>query len=269
MRYAPKRSIRMNKFLIIPKAAEIEKSLELAREYDLGFEFNDFFLPDMLDDPLRTEERIAFYRKWELPETLTSHGAFFDVIIFSYDRRIREVSQMRVRQSVDIARRIVAKGVVFHTNYQHEFLAAGNYRRDWLDSNEKFWRETAENNADIEIYIENMCDRSPELITELARRLSGVPNFGLCFDYAHACVYGSDIDNWAKSVAPYTKHLHINDNDLKDDLHLAVGSGKIDWERFKAHLSEYFPNQSVLIETSDISAQRRSAEFLRKLGALS
>ena len=114
-----------------------------------------------------------------------------------------------------------------------------------------------------------MCDRSPELITELARRLSGVPNFGLCFDYAHACVYGNDIDNWAKSVAPYTKHLHINDNDLKDDLHLAVGSGKIDWERFKVHLSEYFPNQSVLIETSDISAQRRSAEFLRKLGALS
>lgn len=258
----------MNKLLIIPRAAEIEKSLELAREYGFGFEFNDFFIPDMLDDPLRVDERIGFYKKWELPETLTSHGAFFDVIIHSTDRRIRKTSELRIQQSIDAARKIGAKSLIFHTNYQNEFLSTQLYRDGWLNTNEGFWRKTAEENLDLNFYMENMCDCSPRLITELAKRLSDIPNFGICLDYAHATIYGDNIDEWVKSVAPYTKHLHINDNDLKNDLHLAVGDGKINWERFKAHLSEYFPTQTVLIETSEIANQRRSAEFLKKLGIL-
>lgn len=256
----------MNKFLIIPRAAEIEKSIGLAREYGLGFEFNDFFIPDMLDDPLRLEERISFYKRWELPATLTSHGAFFDVVIHSTDRRIRKVSELRVQQSIEAARRVGAKTVIFHTNYQHEFLSTQSYRDGWLNTNEGFWREKAGENPDICFCMENMCDRSPEMLTELAERLSDVPNFGICLDYAHATIYGSDIDEWVRTTAPYTRHLHINDNDLKDDLHLAVGDGKIDWERFKAHLTEFFPTQTVLIETSDLDAQRRSAEFLEQLG---
>lgn len=258
----------MNKFLIIPRAAEIEKSIELAEEYGFGFEFNDFFIPDMLDDPLRTDERINRYKSWKLPEALTSHGAFFDVIIFSTDRKIRKVSELRIQQSIDAARKIGAKSVIFHTNYQHEFLSSQIYRDGWLNTNEGFWRKTAEENPDLNFYMENMCDRSPIMITELAKRLADVSNFGICLDYAHATIYGADIDEWVKSVAPYTKHLHINDNDLIDDLHLAVGDGKIDWERFKSHLSEYFPTQTVLIETSEISNQRRSAEYLEKLGVL-
>lgn len=258
----------MNKFLIIPRAAEIEKSVGLADEYGFGFEFNDFFIPDMLDDPLRIDERIEFYKKWKLPGILTSHGAFFDVVIHSIDRRIRKVSELRILQSIEAARKIGAKGLVFHTNFQNEFLSTQAYRDGWLNTNEGFWRKIAEENPDINFYMENMCDNSPKLITEIAKRLSDVSNFGICLDYAHATIYGSNIDEWVESVAPYTKHLHINDNDLKDDLHLAVGDGKIDWERFKSHLSEYFPTQTVLIETSEIANQRRSAEFLVKLGIL-
>lgn len=258
----------MNKFLIIPRTAEIEKSIELTKEYGFGFEFNDFFIPDMLDDTLRLDERIEFYKKWKLPEILTSHGAFFDVIIHSTDRKIRNVSILRIQQSIEAARKIGAKSVIFHTNYQNEFLSTQLYRDGWLNTNEGFWRNVAEDNPDINIYIENMCDSTPKLIAELAKRLSDVSNFGICLDYAHATIYGDNIDEWVKSVAPYTKHLHINDNDLKNDLHLAVGDGKIDWERFKAHLSEYFPTQTVLIETSGIADQRRSAEFLEKLGIL-
>lgn len=258
----------MNKFLIIPRAAEIEKSVGLADEYGFGFEFNDFFIPDMLDDSLRVDERIEFYKNWKLPGILTSHGAFFDVVIHSTDRKIRKVSELRILQSIDATRKIGAKGLVFHANFQNEFLSTQAYRDGWLNTNEGFWRKTAEENPDINFYMENMCDNSPKLITEIAKRLSDVPNFGICLDYAHATIYGSNIDEWVESVAPYTKHMHINDNDLKDDLHLAVGDGKIDWERFKSHLSEYFPTQTVLIETSEIANQRRSAEFLVKLGIL-
>ena len=78
-----------------------------------------------------------------------------------------------------------------------------------------------------------------------------------------------NVNDFAKELSPFIKHLHINDNDLEDDLHLAVGDGKIDWNIFKNHFDEDLKNaKSILIETSDISSQRKSAEYLRTLGIL-
>ena len=117
--------------------------------------------------------------------------------------------------------------------------------------------------------MENMFDRTPDMLCGLAKRLADMPNFGVCFDYAHASVFGRcDIGQWVTELAPYVKHLHINDNDLESDLHLAVGDGKIDWQRFKEYYFKYFSDKTVLIETSYPETQRRSAEYLKKLGVL-
>ena len=37
------------KILIIPDIKKIAECVALAEEYNLGFEYNDFFLPDVLD----------------------------------------------------------------------------------------------------------------------------------------------------------------------------------------------------------------------------
>lgn len=258
----------MSKFLIIPHINELDKSLELAEEYGFGFEYNDFFLPDVMDDAALTDELISRYKACRLPEYCTMHGAFFDVLIFSSDRKIRQISEERIYTSLDIARKAGARGVVFHTNH-NPALTSEVYVRGWLECNEKFWRKVLPQYPDLEVYMENMFDNTPDMLCGLAQRLSDVPNFGVCFDYAHAVIFGSDIDNWVKNVAPYVKHIHINDNDLHNDLHLAAGDGKIDWERFKFHYENYLSSaKSVLIETSSIENQRRSAEFLTKLGIM-
>lgn len=121
----------------------------------------------------------------------------------------------------------------------------------------------------LNIYLENMCDSSPKMLADLAKSLCHHKNFGVCFDYAHASGFGRcDIGQWVTELAPYVKHLHINDNDLESDLHLAVGDGKIDWQRFKEYYFKYFSDKTVLIETSYLETQRRSAEYLKKLGVL-
>ncbi|MBP1560982.1 MAG: sugar phosphate isomerase/epimerase [Oscillospiraceae bacterium] len=258
----------MSRFLIIPQIDALDESLKLAEQYGFGFEYNDFFLPDVMDDKRLTDEIIARYKGHELPEYCTMHGAFFDVLIFSDDRKIREISEQRVRMSLDTARKIGVRGVVFHTNHNPS-LTADFYVNHWLERNEKFWRSIACEYPDLEIYIENMFDSSPHLLRELASRLSDMKNFGVCLDYAHAVIFGTDIDGWVEALAPYVKHMHINDNDLKNDLHLAVGDGKIDWKHFKKSFDERLSAaRSVLIETSLIEKQRSSAEFLSKMGIL-
>lgn len=256
------------KFLIIPKLDEMEESLRLAEKYGFGFEYNDFFIPDVMDDEKLTDDIVSRYKAHKLPEYCTMHGAFFDVLIFSSDKKIRKISEERIIQSLEIARKIGARGVVFHTNHTSD-LTSEQYVLGWLDRNEEFWRKVLPRYPDLEIYMENMFDRTPDMLCGIAERLSDLPNFGVCFDYAHAVVFGSDIDGWVDAVSPYVKHIHINDNDLENDLHLAVGDGRINWEHFKTCFEGKLSSaKSVLIETSSLENQRRSAEFLTKQGIL-
>lgn len=259
----------MSNFLIIPRLENLEESLALAEKYGLGFEYNDFFPPAVLDDTKRQEEILLRYRAHRLPVRCTMHGAFLDVLVFSEDIAVRDVSLKRVAQSIEAAELIGAEGVVFHTNH-NPLLTAESYRKNWLDRNERFWREILAEYPGAAVYMENMFDDSPDMLASLAERLADLRNFGVCFDYAHAASFGRNVPlgEWVKKLAPYVRHLHINDNDLKNDLHLAVGSGRIDWTEFKEYYLEYFTGCTVLIETSGIEEQRRSAEFLDNIGIL-
>lgn len=257
----------MNKFLIIPILSEISRSLELAVKHNLGFEFNDFFHPAMLCDEKRLVDIISRYNSLPLPAYRTLHGDFFDVIIFSEDEEIRRISELRIRQSLAAAEKLGAKAVVFHTNH-NPFLRNRSYIDRWLDINEQFWKGILSEYSCINIYLENMFDETPDLMAELSKRLCGFDNFGVCFDYAHAVISKTPVEIWSEKLAPYVKHIHINDNDLVDDLHLAVGEGKIDWDAFRDMLKEKFPDVTVLIETSTLERQEKSIEYLKEKGIM-
>ena len=259
--------MNIDKLLIIPDRTDLTGYCELADKYELGFEYNDFFAPAVLSDEDRLAEIQNIYLGChELPDYCTSHGAFLDVTVFSDDPLIREASDLRVNQSLEIAEKVGAKGVIFHTNYIANFKL-DSYREGFVRRNTEYWSRKLKEHKNLNIYIENMFDDDPELLAGLAAGLADNENFGVCFDYAHAHVFGNpeDIDRWVKSLAPYVKHIHINDNDFCQDMHLAVGDGKIDWKRFKAYYEEYFSRASVLIEVNGLDKIRRSLEFLREL----
>lgn len=257
----------MKQILIIPSRNELDTSLEIAEKYGLGFEYNDFFTPAVLDDTAKKNEIISCYKSHKLPEYTTSHGDFFDVTIFSSDSEIRRISEMRIIQSIETALEIGAKGVVFHTNH-NPFLKQAYYIAGWLDSNVKFFSKQLEQHPELNIYIENMFDDTPDMLFMLAENLYMYDNFGVCLDYAHASISGTPINEWVEKLHPYVRHLHVNDNDLKSDLHLAIGDGKIDWIQFTDYYNRYFSNISMLIETNPIEYQLRSIKKLQELGIL-
>lgn len=251
---------------IIPDPAQLEASCALAREFDACFEYNDFFVPTLLDDAARLRERIERYLALDRDRSRdTLHGAFLDVTVHSTDARIRQVSELRVRQSMDVARELGVRGVVFHTgtipNY-HSPL----YVDTWLTSNVAFWTVICDAYAPIQVFIENMFDMQPSLMCELAKRMADMEGFGLCLDYAHARVFGSDPSVWVERLAPYVRHMHVNDNDGIDDLHLAVGDGTTDWQRYDQLVREAPMAPSVLLEMKSLADQRKSLEFMRAQG---
>ena len=131
----------MKRILIIPKRENIEESLRLSREYHAAFEYNDFFLPNILDDEVKKKEIIDFYKGLDRDRSEdTMHGAFLDVTLHSADDRIREISELRVRQSMEIAKQLGIRGVVFHTNMIANFKDT-HYMKRWVDTNADFYKK--------------------------------------------------------------------------------------------------------------------------------
>ena len=256
--------LKINNILIIPDKDNIDESMRLCATYHCGFEYNDFFLPAVLDDKAFLRDTIDFYKNLDgCPKFCTSHGAFFDITVFSEDAMIRKVSDYRVEQSLNIAEELGAKAVVFHTNYIPNFNLE-SYRAGFVARNFEYWSAKLDKHPDINIYMENMYDTDWTLLASLAKRFEPDARFGVCLDYAHAHVFGNaaDIDGWVNGLAPYVRHLHINDNDFESDLHLALGEGNIDWNRFRDYYQTLFPNASVLIETGKPEKIRKSLEFI-------
>ncbi|MDE6910342.1 MAG: sugar phosphate isomerase/epimerase [Lachnospiraceae bacterium] len=254
----------MQQLHIIPDKKRMEETLELAEEYHAVFEYNDFFHPAVLDDQKKIDELISFYVKQPRDRSRdTMHGAFLDVTIHSEDSMIRQASGYRIRQSMEIARDMGLRGVVFHTGRLYGFRDE-QYIRNWLDVNEAFFGGLLQEYPKQQIFMENMFDEAPDILQQLAKRLEHEPRFGVCLDYAHAAVTDIAGEQWVEALAPYIRHMHINDNDRINDLHQEIGAGKIDWQAFDSQMRRFQVASSVLIEMKDLGRQRRSMEYLKK-----
>ena len=257
----------MKKILVIPDRENIEESLSLANEYNLGFEYNDFFSPDVLDDEQLESDIIKDYKAHELPCYTTVHGAFVDVIPFSMDKKVKEVSLLRINQSIECARKIGASAVVFHLNY-NPFLNSEAYVDGFIKQNIEIWKNILNDNKDVNIFIENMFEKDYFVIQKIAEALNEYENFVVCLDWAHDSLSDVEPQKWAEALGRYIKHIHINDNDLKSDLHLSLGDGKIDRFAFYDCYKKYMSEATVLIETKSIENQKKSLEQLKTDGAL-
>ena len=258
----------MKKISIIPKRENIEESLRLSKEYNASFEYNDFFLPFILDDEVKKKEIIDFYKGLDRDRSEdTMHGAFLDVTLHSMDTRIREISELRVRQSMEIAKELGIRGVVFHTNMIANFKD-GFYMKRWVDTNAAFYKKILKEYPGIYIFVENIFDFDPDMLLELAREMEEEEYFGICLDYAHATISKVEAKEWFEVLKPYIKHMHINDNDLQNDLHMALGLGKIDYKEWNQLLKASGIEPSILVEVSKLEDQEESLLYMKMEGML-
>lgn len=253
------------RYYIIPNLNELNKYLELSKQYDLGFEYNEFYVPSLLDDSKKLDEAVeAYYDLKRKGDTL--HGVFLDIVLDSQDPWMKEASIVRVRSSLDIARTLNCKGVVFHTNYI-TWMKDSTYRNRWVEENAKVYLDLIEEYKDLEIYIENMFDLDPYLLKELVKRINH-ERIGVCLDVAHASISNIPLEVWFKELGPYIKHLHINDNDKIMDLHEELGKGLIDYDEAFQFMNKLDKNVSVLIEIKDYNKTINSINYLKQKGYL-
>lgn len=246
---------------IVPGYLEAAKWAGIARELKAAFEYNEFFNPDVLDDCYKYRAVIDAYKSLGRDCSAdTLHGAFFDITINSSDPKIRAISDMRVHQSMDAARELGCKAVIFHTNYIVGFRSF-KYRSEWVRDNAEYFRNLLAEYPGLEIYVENMFDDTPEMLRNLSELMEDEPRFGVCFDLSHAYLWDLPLSVWIDELGPYIRHLHLNDNNKDEDAHLAIGDGTLPWEILRDRA--LFANKpSVLIEVKTEEKLRKSYDFL-------
>lgn len=249
---------------IVPDKDNIAESLEISRSFKANFEIQDFFDPTTLNDEAKIVELIEFYKSLPIDhKKYIIHGAFFDLAANSQDSLIRAASEQRIKQSLHIAEALGAKGVVLHSNIIANFKSK-TYIKNWVDATASFHKQLLRDFA-CEIYLENMFDASPQALLMLMNQMgSEQQRFGICLDYGHVMTFGrNNQDDWMK-LAKYIKHIHLSDNDLEDDLHLPIGSGKIAWDVFTRQLTENnVNNSSVLIEIKGSNNTKASLQYMQ------
>ncbi len=228
---------------------------------EIPYEYQDFMLPDLLDDRQRLEERVNAYAALGRPSRRdVIHGPFLDIAVHSSDRAIREVSQRRIQQVCRVAETLQAKAIVLHTNIIPNFYQTA-YRQEWILRNEAYIHSLLEAYPGLYVYMENMFDEEPDCLVALARRLRG-QRFGICLDIAHASLSKTPIDEWLRACDPYISHYHLNDNRGLTDDHLPVGTGCISWG---AVLPQLKAGASRLLEVDTLEKYCQSAAYLQAL----
>ena len=191
------------------------------------------------------------------------HGVFFDIFVDSGDPLIYKASDFRVHQSMDIAREMGLKAVIFHTNFIVNFRLK-YYIDTWLERNEEYWRRILKEYPEQKIYMENMFDDSPEMLLELARRMADEERFAICLDIAHGLISGAPLEKWFTALKEQrVAHLHINDNDGLSDLHQPVGVGRMPWGIFSEWCKGLKQEPSILIEVRGYEDLEKSVENMK------
>lgn len=254
----------MIKLYCIPKTDQLTEFVEFSEKYHAGFEYNDFFLPSVLDDSERVRELIRTYTALDRDRSEdTLHGVFLDICVNSADSLIYAASDRRIHQSMDIAMQLGVKAVIFHTNHIPNFRLQ-SYRESWLNRNVSYWRALLEEYPKLMVYLENMFDEEPDLLCQLAEALADEPRFGVCYDFAHAYISHTPLPEWGAALAPYVRHLHINDNNKLEDTHHPVGAGSLPWEIY-AGFFDLVPEEkkpSVLIEVRSYEDLMASVSYM-------
>ena len=128
------------KWSINPDFKDLDRFIELSKQYDTAFEYIDFTYPKVYQNAAEMRKRIETYKALDRdPSKDTLHGVFLDIVVNSSDPVIRENSYKRCRQSMEVAEELGCRAVIFHTNYITGFKSF-SYREKWVFDNAEFYR---------------------------------------------------------------------------------------------------------------------------------
>ena len=181
--------------------------------------------------------------------SITLHGPFIDLSAGSTDPAIKAVTRSRFEQLFKLVPVFKPRAVVCHAGY--DWKRYGYSREEWIESSLDTWSWLAGSLVEqgSRLMLENVYEDDPRDIRNLLECLKS-QNVGFCLDAGHLFAFGqSELKPWLEGLGSYIGQLHLHDNHGRDDEHLPLGHGQIDFKLLFAYLiSNDLPRPIITLE---------------------
>jgi sugar phosphate isomerase/epimerase len=225
---------------------------------------------EIVDDGFHTlnKKRVLTLRELGKSHSLkfSIHAPFADINIASPSQYMLKAMLKRLEKSISLANILEAHVWVFHPGLKTG-ISMFYPGADWVQNckTAKALYSIAEEYS-VEIAIENVPEPYPFLMknVEHFRRFYNDVNeeIGIALDVGHANLNGQ-VELFLKTFPDKIVHIHAHDNSGKDDEHLGVGRGTVNWDRFAELLRQISYKKTVVVES--VEHVQESIEKLRAL----
>jgi len=188
------------------------------------------------------------------------HAPICDINIASLNERIREASVEEMLRTMEHANKMGIKMITIHPGLYSTVFHGVNERSAALAKRSLKRIEKGSEEYGVTAAIENMpslrimMGQTPKGLLEL---IDGT-DLMICFDIGHANTTGLTeecIDSFGERIV----NIHIHDNMSKNDDHMTIGEGEIDFIKVLSRLKWYRGNyiiESKSMESAAISKKR-------------
>ena len=253
----------MQKFISSSVSKNFEDSVKIATELGCNIEISRF-APSLDDIDSTFTKRIESMKKalFNFKGEISLHGFLFDLSVVSLDPLIREVSIKRFQQSLDAAKYLGAKTVVFHTGY-NAFLNHSMYRLMFKEKFTAFWKTFVKQfeYTGITAVIENVQEKSPDFILDVIKEVNS-PNLKISLDTGHVNIHSKiPVVEWIQTYNKNLYHMHIHNNYGKDDSHNTLLKGTINIQEVFSTIKNLKLNPKIVFEIFDKDELTESVRF--------
>ncbi|WP_025161292.1 sugar phosphate isomerase/epimerase family protein [Paraclostridium bifermentans] len=210
----------MKDIKLVKLIGDINKSnIDEINNLGIGLEIQSF-PQNILDEDYSTIISDCKNKLKNFSNVISLHGSSFDLNPGSTDKKVIELTKYRYMQSVEIAKEIGAKYVIFHSQL-NPLLSVEKIRKLKLDNQIKFWKDFMNeiDDIDVTILLENEYDENPEEILHIVKSVN-YPKLRICLDTGHILAYSkTSLEEWIVSTKDFITYIHLHFNDGKNDSH--------------------------------------------------
>lgn len=209
---------------------EFERSLEIAKERNLGIEVQEFYLTELRQGDWQDRLNRYIDLLQDFQEDLSIHNAFLWIDHLGLDPEIAELTKRRYDFVFMIAKELGCKVIVSHFEW-HPFFG-GDWLKRWQEGSVRFWEKYV-NIAEREGFVlvgENTSEPRPEVIKPIIDKLNS-DRFKFVLDVGHANLFSEvPLEEWLTTFGSDLVYLHAHNNYRDYDAHNPVFRGTVNFD---------------------------------------
>ena len=207
------------------------------------FDFVDLFLEEdrAVPEKIDVEKVKKLLQKYKLD--VIGHTAWY-LPIGSPIKSMREASVLEAKRYFEVFSKLNVKYVTIHANWPPGTFSTKEGVKFQVETLKKLVTVAKEYN--LELVYESIDTEKDDIksVSEILKKVSGLY---LHIDIGHVNLFGRKPEQFIKKFHKKLKHIHLHDNDGNRDLHIPMGTGKIDWKNLIKILKKYY-NGTITLE---------------------